>query len=45
MLEKVDFEKNEQCELHSTHNGDNCPAVLGLQARFEVVPVRQVEER
>ena len=41
MLEKVYFEEDEQCELHTAHERDDHPAVFRLQARLKVVPVRQ----
>ena len=44
MLEKIQFEENEQGELHSAHDEYNGPTVLRLQARFEILPVRGYQE-
>ena len=41
MLEKVYFEEDEQCELHTAQERDDHPAVFRLEARLKVVPVRQ----
>lgn len=44
MLEKVDFEEDEQSELDGTHQADYGPAVLRFQARLEIVPVGEHQE-
>ena len=44
VLEEVQFEENEQGELHSAHDQDDGPAILGLQTRFKVLPVRADQE-
>ena len=44
VLEKVQFEENEQGELYCTHDQNDGPTVLGLQARFKVLPVRADQE-
>ena len=41
MLEKVHLEEDEQGELHTAHERDDHPAVLRLQARLKIVPIRQ----